>query len=170
MIETLLTPTEMHAADARAIAAGTPGIVLMERAGVAVAEAAAALVRPGGRVLVLCGPGNNGGDGFVAARHLSERGFEVRLALLGERGRLKGDAAEAAASWPGTVAAAEAVEPAGFDLVIDALFGAGLDRDLEGPPRALVEGFSVVRVRPRWVRRYDAGVDPPRITEGDCSW
>ncbi len=146
MIETLLTPTEMHAADARAIAAGTPGIVLMERAGVAVAEAAAALVRRGGRVLVLCGPGNNGGDGFVAARHLSERGFEVRLALLGERGRLKGDAAEAAALWPGTVAPAEDADPTGFDLVIDALFGAGLDRDLVGTPQALVERVNAAGV------------------------
>ncbi len=139
MIEHLLTPGEMQEVDRRAIAGGTPGIELMERAGAAVAEAAAALAPSGGRILILCGPGNNGGDGFVAARLLADQGFEVRVALLGDRERLSGDAAEAAKGWPGTAARAETADPRGFDLVIDALFGAGLARDLEGLARALVE-------------------------------
>src|SRR6516164_5998722 len=92
----LLTPAEMGEADRMAIAGGAPGFVLMERAGLAVADEAARLTRSRGRVAVMCGPGNNGGDGFVAARLLARRGYAVELGLLGERGALRGDAAKAA--------------------------------------------------------------------------
>src|SRR3954452_17608315 len=94
----LLTPDEMAACDALAIAGGTPGIALMEGAGRAVADAVAR--QPlGTRVLVVAGPGNNGGDGFIAARVLAERGYPVRMLLLGEVAALRGDAAEAARLW-----------------------------------------------------------------------
>jgi ADP-dependent NAD(P)H-hydrate dehydratase / NAD(P)H-hydrate epimerase len=127
----LLTPTEMGEADRLTIEAGTQGIVLMENAGLAVADAVSRRwpVRP---VAVLCGPGNNGGDGFVAARVLAERGWPVRLALLGDRARLKGDAATAASRWTGAVEALSRNCLAGSALVIDALFGAGLSRDIDG--------------------------------------
>ena len=69
------------------IAGGTPGIVLMERAGAAVADEAARMARARGRIAILCGPGGNGGDGFIAARLLAERGYRVELCLLGERAR-----------------------------------------------------------------------------------
>jgi NAD(P)H-hydrate epimerase len=133
----LLTTDEMRRADAAAIAAGTPGSVLMQRAGAAVAERARVLAG-GGRILVLCGPGNNGGDGFVAATLLAEAGLPVDLALLGRREALAGDAAAAAEGWTGPVAAAAGADPAGYALVIDALFGAGLARPLEGEAAALV--------------------------------
>lgn len=135
----LLTPTEMARADALTIEAGTPGLMLMEAAGRAVAAAAARRARAGSRVLVLCGPGNNGGDGFVAARHLAAAFYEVRVALLGEVSALKGDAAAMAARWPGPVEEAATTSLEAVDLVIDALFGAGLARDLDGAARALVE-------------------------------
>ena len=106
MIE-LLTTAEMAEADRLTIAAGTPGITLMENAGRAVAEAAARL--PGRRVVVVAGPGNNGGDGFVAARLLAERGYAVRVSLVGEAARLKGDARLAYERWSGPT---EAGEPA----------------------------------------------------------
>ena len=114
----LLSVAEMTAADATAIAAGTPGIVLMEKAGKAVAEAVMRRLRPSQRVLVLCGPGNNGGDGFVAARLLRDRGCHVILALAGERAGLKGDAALAAENWPGSVEAIAVVDPAQHDVVV----------------------------------------------------
>ncbi|MCS0504478.1 NAD(P)H-hydrate dehydratase [Ancylobacter mangrovi] len=135
----LLTPDEMGRADALTIAGGVPGERLMERAGAAVARVAGRHAAVGSRVLVLCGPGNNGGDGFVAARLMAGMGYRVRVALLGARGALKGDAALMAGRWSGPVeAAAEAsLEP--VDLVIDALFGAGLARDLDGAARELVE-------------------------------
>lgn len=132
----LLTPAEMGRADALAIAGGVSGKELMERAGAAVAAHAARLVLPGSRstphVTILCGPGNNGGDGFVAARLLAARGFRIALHLLGDRAALNGDAAGAAASWTGDIQALESFNPADTDLVIDALFGAGLARDLDG--------------------------------------
>ncbi len=86
----LLTTAEMSEADSLTIAGGTPGMSLMENAGRAVAEATARLQLP--RVVVVAGPGNNGGDGFVAARHLAERGHKVRLCFVGDRSKLKGDA------------------------------------------------------------------------------
>src|ERR1700761_8679600 len=98
MIE-LLTNSEMTHADRRTIASGIPGIRLMERAGQAVADAIRARYRIGSRIVVVCGPGNNGGDGFVAARFLAELGYEVEIALVGDPTRLKGDAALAARAW-----------------------------------------------------------------------
>ncbi|MDB5651828.1 MAG: carbohydrate kinase, YjeF related protein, partial [Hyphomicrobiales bacterium] len=86
-----------------------------------------------------CGPGNNGGDGFVAARLLEARGLKVRVFLLGARAGLKGDALAAAIRWTGTAEPLAAYMPDGTDLVIDALFGAGLARDLDGEARAAVE-------------------------------
>jgi len=132
----------MGRADSLAIASGIPGIDLMEAAGAAVAQAVHEVVHesaPAGPIVVLCGPGNNGGDGFVAARILAGAGYAVRLALLGSRARLRGDAALAASRWPGEI---EPFDPAileGGALAVDALFGAGLDRPVEGPARAMLE-------------------------------
>jgi hydroxyethylthiazole kinase-like uncharacterized protein yjeF len=144
----LLTAAEMAEADRRTIAAGTPGMTLMEAAGRAVADATAALV-PEGPVLVVAGPGNNGGDGFVAARRLMAAGRPVTVAVLGDPARLRGDAAVARDRWGGpTVAAAPPLPEAA--VVVDALFGAGLDREVAGPAAALVAamnaGFPVVAV------------------------
>jgi hydroxyethylthiazole kinase-like uncharacterized protein yjeF len=139
MIE-LLTTAEMREADRLTIAGGTPGIELMENAGRAVADTVAA--QPARRVLVVAGPGNNGGDGFVAARHLAERGYIVRVAFVGDRERLKGDAAVAAKRWNGKVAVPTPAALADCDIIVDALFGAGLDRPVEGQPRAAIEAMN----------------------------
>lgn len=140
MIE-LLTTAEMAEADRLTIAGGTPGITLMENAGRAVANSASTILQ-GRRVVVVAGPGNNGGDGFVAARHLAERGYAVRVSFVGDRSRLKGDAALAAERWSGPVEEASPVSLTGCDIVIDALFGAGLDREVEGLPRAMIEAMN----------------------------
>src|SRR4029078_5875613 len=100
----LLTTAEMSEADSLTIAGGTPGMSLMENAGRAVAEATARLPLP--RVVVVAGPGNNGGDGFVAARHLAERGHKVRLCFVGDRSKLKGDSGQAAGRSRGSGAGA----------------------------------------------------------------
>ncbi|MFG1359285.1 NAD(P)H-hydrate dehydratase [Xanthobacter pseudotagetidis] len=128
----------MARADAFAVQMGTASLTLMERAGTAVADVVARAPLAT-RVLVLCGPGNNGGDGFVAARVLAQRGFRVRLALLGDLDRLSGDAAVVARQWKGTVDEPAAVDLSACDLIVDALFGAGLARDLDGAAKALVE-------------------------------
>src|SRR3954470_5345438 len=138
MAHQLLTVRQMREADARTIAAGTPGYDLMTRAGGAVADAVEAMPAPERRTLVVCGPGNNGGDGFVAARLLAERGWAVSLALLGPRDALTDDAARAAADWRGPAGDVAAIDPGNADVVIDALFGAGLSRDLDGAARVAV--------------------------------
>ncbi|MEZ5839659.1 MAG: NAD(P)H-hydrate dehydratase [Hyphomicrobiales bacterium] len=142
----LLSTAEMGRADSLAIAGGMPGIRLMEVAGRAVADAVAGRFPLSCRVAVLCGPGNNGGDGFVAARILRERGYRVRLALLGERGALKGDAAEAAGRCP---LEAEPMTPAVLEdagIVVDAIFGAGLARPLEGAAARMVEAVTAAAI------------------------
>jgi len=150
MIE-LLTTTEMAEADRLAIAGGTAGILLMESAGQAVADRVAANHRVGASVVVVAGPGNNGGDGFVAGRLLAERGYAVRLLLLGSRDRLKGDAALAAERFAGAVEAAGpdhlsvASKPA--DAIVDALFGAGLDRPVEGLARDMIAAMNAAGSR-----------------------
>ena len=133
----ILTAAAMRAAEARAIAAGTSETLLMERAGAALAQAAWSIAGPV-ETLVLCGPGNNGGDGYVAARHLAQRGMTVRVAALGEP---KSDAAKwARQGWEG------AVEPFGNarsgPLLIDCLFGTGLKHGLED---AVAEQLSALR-------------------------
>ena len=124
----LLTPAEMARADAAALVAGMPTATLMEAAGRAVARAIRALFRPC-RTLVLAGPGNNGGDGYVAARYLEQAGWPVAVAALAPAspGTV---AAAAAARWHGPMVAFSAAEAARAGLVVDALFGAGLTRPL----------------------------------------
>jgi ADP-dependent NAD(P)H-hydrate dehydratase / NAD(P)H-hydrate epimerase len=143
MIE-LLTTAEMTEADRLAIAGGVAGLTLMENAGRAVADAAARI--PSRRVVVVAGPGNNGGDGFVAARYLAERGAAVRVSFVGDRTRLKGDAAVAAQRWTGSVEEASPASLRNCDLIIDALFGAGLDRDVDGLPRAMIVAMNTCGV------------------------
>src|SRR5271157_1121631 len=111
----------------------------MEAAGLAVADEAARLARSRGRIVVVCGPGANGGDGFVAARLLAARGYEIELGLLGRRETLAGDANIAADRFAGAVRPAAEIDPHGADCMIDALFGAGLARDIEGEAKAIVE-------------------------------
>ena len=123
----ILTAEAMRTAEEAAIAAGTTVEQLMERAGAALAEATYRFAGPM-PVLVLCGPGNNGGDGYVAARHLAQRGVKVRIAALSEP---KSDAAKWARShWAGPVEQL-GDETAPEPLVIDALFGTGLTRGLD---------------------------------------
>lgn len=144
----LLTVSEMYRADAAAIAGGVSGLDLMEAAGAAIAETVQTgwPEGPGGDVLVLCGPGNNGGDGFVAARLLTDAGRRVRLALLGPVDKLGGDAAVNAARWAadcnGVVVPLDPALIEGAEIVIDALFGAGLTRPLEGVTLETVEALN----------------------------
>ncbi len=139
----LLTSAEMAEADRLALTAGVSGSELMENAGRAVADAAAALT--GRRVCIVAGPGNNGGDGFVAARHLAELGYSVTVSLIGDRTGLAGDAAWAAGRWQGSIEPASPENLTGCDIVIDAIFGAGLNRPVEGLARAMIEAINEAR-------------------------
>ena len=126
----LLPPEAMARADAASPALGVPGPVLMANAGRAVARAVRARFKPC-RTLVLAGPGNNGGDGYVAARLLQQEGWPVALAALGAP-RAGSDAARAASLWRGLAAPFTPDAAARAELVIDAVFGAGLARDVDG--------------------------------------
>jgi ADP-dependent NAD(P)H-hydrate dehydratase / NAD(P)H-hydrate epimerase len=126
MARPILTAADMREAEARAIAAGKPETLLMARAGAALAEAVSLYIGPR-PTLVLCGPGNNGGDGYVAARHLKDRGYPVEVAALAEPSR---EAAKWARSeWDGPVKAFHDARAA--PIVVDCLFGTGLSRGLQ---------------------------------------
>ena len=133
----VLTTAEMERADQLTIAAGTPGFALMLSAGQAVAESAMALVEEG-PVVVVAGRGNNGGDGFVAAAELAARGREVSVILLCERDSLQGDAASAARGWKYPVLPFNPQAIGRPALIIDALFGAGLNRPVKGEPYDMI--------------------------------
>ena len=159
----LLDPSEMARADALA-AATMPSIALMERAGAAVAQAAERLLPARGprRVAILCGPGNNGGDGYVAARLLALDGCTVEVGALGPREALRGDAAIAAARWVGPVVALDQLQIEAADLVVDALFGAGLARDVDGAAHAAisrVNAYAAETGRPVLAIDVPSGID-----------
>ena len=124
----LLTVSDMAEADRLAVEGGVPSLTLMENAGRAVAEAVVAHYKPGG-VAVLCGPGNNGGDGYVAARHLKTLGWKVWVESVADPATLKGDAAEMFQRWDGETRVVTRARKA--DIVVDAIFGAGLSRPLD---------------------------------------
>lgn len=155
----LLNVKQMSAADQMAIEAGTSGLLLMENAGRAVAEHAAALAgtKP---IVVLCGPGNNGGDGYVAARYLQNWGNRVRVAALGDPKNLKGDAGTNFKRWEGPV---EPLAPVVLEegcIIIDALFGAGLTRDIEGVAADVLNAARELKLR-------SIAVDLPSGINGD---
>lgn len=137
----ILTAAEIAEADRAAIEAGTPGATLMERAGAAVVGAICGRFTPR-PALVLCGPGNNGGDGYVVARLLQERGWTVGVLQAGAP--RTADAKAMAAQWRGPCQPLTG-EPAKAELLIDALFGVGLSKPLEGAAAA-------------WARRRGAPV------------
>jgi hydroxyethylthiazole kinase-like uncharacterized protein yjeF len=141
MIE-LLSNNQMTQADRLAIASGISGATLMANAGRAVADVVAQRHPLGTRVAIVAGPGNNGGDGFVAARRLAERGYPVRVLFHGDRERLKGDALQVAQNWKGTTERAHPDSFSNAQVIVDALFGAGLDREIEGEARVLIDAIN----------------------------
>ncbi len=155
----LLTVDQMYAADKAAMDAGIAGETLMENAGGAIARAILERWTPR-PVAILCGPGNNGGDGFVVARLLDAAGWPVAVVLLGSVEKLEGDAAVMAGRWRGAVAPLDLAVLDDAELVVDGLFGAGLTRPLDGVPRALVEAIAARRLP-------SVAVDVPSGVHGD---
>src|SRR5664279_6479570 len=139
----VLTTAEMDRADRLTIATGTPGFALMLSAGQAVAEAAADLVADG-PIIVVCGPGNNGGDGFVAAAELAAQGRDVSVILMCDREALQGDAASAARGWKYPILPFNPQAIGKPALIIDALFGAGLSRTVTGEPHEMIEAINAI--------------------------
>jgi ADP-dependent NAD(P)H-hydrate dehydratase / NAD(P)H-hydrate epimerase len=135
----LLTAEEMGRAERLTVEGGTASLSLMEKAGHGVTEEVVRKFPRGSKVLVLCGPGNNGGDGFVAARSLRERGYHVRLGLLGDQAALKPDAKEMARRWD------EGIEPLGpklvngAEVIVDAIWGTGLNQPVNGVVAEIIE-------------------------------
>lgn len=154
MSHEVLSNAQMARADAYAVAHGVPSLTLMENAGQAVANAIVARFKPCA-VTVLCGPGNNGGDGFAVARLLDELGFTVRVAQDAEP---KGDAAAMSEQWKGVRFALTPEALDGARLVVDGLFGAGLSRPLEGACAQVVEALNDLPV---------VAIDVPSGLSGD---
>ena len=165
----LLPPAAMAAVDRAAIAGGLPGPWLMENAGRAVTRAITARFAPQ-PTLVLCGPGNNGGDGWVVARQLHRAGWPVRVATLVRREALEGRRRLGrGAMGRGGRAACRSASLDGAELVVDALFGAGLARPLEGVALGVVEALAAAgrrsspsTCRPASMARPARSSAPPR--------
>jgi hydroxyethylthiazole kinase-like uncharacterized protein yjeF len=157
----LLTAEEMNRAEQLAIEAGKSSLTLMENAGRGVAEEVVRRFPRGSKVTVLCGPGNNGGDGFVAARYLRERGYQVRLALYGRQEDLNRETKEMARRWD------EAIEPMslnsleGAQIIVDGIYGAGLRDSVNGVPAQIIEEVTA-RALPVVAIDVPTGIDATR--------
>jgi len=154
----IVTVAQMRAIDEGAVRAGVPSMTLMENAGRAVADAIVQCFTPR-PTAVLCGPGNNGGDGWVTARTLRALGWPVWVETLVPREQLRGDAAAAAALWSGETFAIGRDNPMP-ELVVDALFGAGLSRPLEGEAARLAKALAAAPERV-------VAIDVPSGLDGD---
>src|SRR5690606_25146704 len=143
--------------EAAAIKDGRSGAAMMEAAGSA---AASFIIRNISKrpVAILCGPGNNGGDGFVVARKLKEAGWTVRLGLVGDKSYLKGDAALMAGLFDGAIEPLSASVMEGAGLIVDALFGTGLARAIESPEREVIEAANA-HPAPKIAIDIPSGVD-----------
>ena len=146
----LLTPDQMGRADAATIAAGTPGAVLMDRAGRAVARTVFRIAggRYGRRAVIVCGKGNNGGDGFVAARTLAREGMGVRCLFVGDLSTVKGDAAHHLRTMEAAGVPADPFQAArleGANVIVDALFGTGFRGAAEGDAGRAIEAINAAR-------------------------
>lgn len=135
----LLTADEMSRAEQMTMASGTPSLTLMENAGRGVTEEVVRRFPRGSKVVVLCGPGNNGGDGFVCARNLRERGYQVRVALLCKPEELGPDSKEMARRWDETIEPMTARSLEGSEVIVDALLGSGLNGPVNGVVGQLIE-------------------------------
>src|SRR6202047_986635 len=138
----LLTNAEMNEADRLTMGRGVAGIELMENAGRAVADSVLRRHPAGTPITIVTGPGNNGGDGLVAARILKERVYRPRVLLLSDGQRFKGDALTAARRWNGPYEPATPGAVGPQSVVVDALFGAGLDRPVDGLARNMIEAVN----------------------------
>jgi ADP-dependent NAD(P)H-hydrate dehydratase / NAD(P)H-hydrate epimerase len=141
----ILTVAEMSEVDRLAVASGIPTFTLMENAGRKVANEIAKRWAPC-KTMVLCGPGNNGGDGYVVARHLQARGYAVEVVTIGDHSALKVDAAAMAREWTGPKRRFDSDKPFHSELVVDAVFGAGLSRGLDADLSQLFEDIEMADV------------------------
>ena len=141
----VLTSGQTRDAEAGAIEAGTPSLMLMHRAGQGVADAIVREWPAPARISVLCGPGNNGGDGFAVACRLSALGYTVTVHAV-EPERMRGDAGQVASEWGGEVLRLDDFDPTRADLVVDALLGIGLARDVDDPMSGAIERALASRV------------------------
>jgi hydroxyethylthiazole kinase-like uncharacterized protein yjeF len=170
----ILSSSQMKDADAKTIQNfRTPGFTLMQKAGKSVAAAVMERFekRP---VLVLCGPGNNGGDGFIAADALKKKKWDVRVACSCFPETLSGDAARAADAWGGEVLSFEEVVLNGEEIVIDAIFGTGLSRPLDGAIADMLlmvreAGSSVIAVDVPTGLNSDTGACDPATPQADLT-
>ena len=153
----ILSVSQCYQADQAAMARGIAGEALMEAAGSAIAREIAGRW-PVGRGAILCGPGNNGGDGFVVARLLAEAGWDIAIGLLGDWNSLQGDAATMAQRWGRDIRPLSADLLEGASLVVDALFGAGLSKPVEGVAAEVLAAIPDVPV---------VAVDVPSGLHGD---
>jgi NAD(P)H-hydrate epimerase len=157
----ILTVVEMAEIDRLAASSGIPTLALMENAGRKVANEIAKRWSPR-ETTVLCGPGNNGGDGYVIARHLAARGYQVEVVTVGDHAALKADAAAMAKLWCGPTRRFAAGEPVRARLVVDAIYGAGLNRGLDA---ALSQLFADIETTDAPI----VAVDIPSGIHGDCA-
>ena len=137
----LLEPDILAELDRVTVTLGTPGFTLMERAATAVVQTVEARYRPC-PTLVVCGPGLNGGDGLVVAELLRRRGWPVQVVMLTPPEALRGDASLARVFYQGEILPWTSGQLNGQGLVIDAVFGIGLNREVEGPFFALIEALN----------------------------